>query len=134
MGQVRRQYAMDRRTLDNRFGDFRTGDVTIHRKDGTFTGQPGTRIHLSDTKSFVIPGRPKFIAHWLQDENKRSCKHFRFCPSPVSFKEVKHTADHYNTFKGYPEFLFDESIEITGRDRRALEVWRDMLLNLVGVG
>ena len=133
-GQVRRQYAMDRRTLDNRFGDFRTGDVTIHRKDGTFTGQPGTRIHLSDTKSFVIPGRPKFIAHWLQDENKRSCKHIRFCPSPVSFKEVKHTADHYNTFKGYPEFLFDESIEITGRDRRALEVWRDMLLNLVGGG
>ncbi len=135
---VRKMFYMSEKKLSERFGDFATGLVAEKNGErdaetgGVILGPAGSRVTRGDgQKQLVFPGHDKFVKHWVTDEYKLSYKHLRFFPECKPHSRLEHTKDYFNTFKGYPEMLFEE-VEPSLLARRGVETWRDILRHMVG--
>ena len=135
---VRKMFYMSEKKLAERFGDFDTGLVAEksgarnEETGGVILGEAGTRVSRGDgQKQLVFPGHGKFVKHWTNDQFKRSFKHLRFFPECKPHAQLVHTKDYYNTFKGYPEMLFEET-PVSPTAEAAVDFWRDILCHMVG--
>ena len=111
------------------FGDL---DVGLIPSESGKKAPDGSIVLGRAGSSGDFPKPDKFIERWARrDEDKRSLCNVDFYPSPVAYECVVHTHNTFNTFLGYPRFLFDVSLEYGKREEQLLLVWRDVLRNLI---
>ena len=116
----RKQYTMDSKRLQHAYGEVSTGQVK-HPDSGAFV-KAGSKGSLSNLN---------FLTHWGNDINKRAVMDITFRPQACAFEDIDQGGSRYNTFMGYPSHLFDNEVTPEAKHGKLLDIWREMLWDLV---